>query len=208
MSRYEAYYEYGRMFGAFMSQYGSDDSLGALIREELSQNELANTIETLWAQVFKNRIVPGISTSEADYDEWSRARAYGRWIEGILDEAKFYSEIVPPVGMDCLVFGTGCAKITWVEDGETDKLAHIRWERVCPKYLLVDRIEAKHGKPRTLFQKNHIDRFVLFETYKDDREDFYGTVQERIEGIQKCTNNDDDDLGVSNITKCDMLTVT
>ena len=207
MSRYEAYYEYGRMYGAFMSMYGSDDSLGALIREELSQNELANTIETLWAQVFKNRIVPGISTSDADYDEWHRARAYGRWIEGALDEAKVYSELVPPVGLDTLVFGTGSAKVSWYQDGDNPKLAHIFAERVQVKYLLVDRIEAKHGKPRTLFQKTHIDRFVLFETYKEDREDFYKTPEYRLDGIQKGSNNDDDDLGVSNISKCDMLTV-
>jgi len=83
-SRYEAYREYARLFGAEPEMFGNDDAFAILRQDDVvSQNELGNTIETLHAQVFKNTIVPGVATNEADYEEWNRAKACSRWIEGV-----------------------------------------------------------------------------------------------------------------------------
>src|SRR5260221_7688269 len=79
-ARYTAYREYERLFGA-TTRHEGDESLSAVISDDLTQNELQNTIETLWAQVFKNKIVPGISANEAEWDEWNRAKAYSRWLK-------------------------------------------------------------------------------------------------------------------------------
>src|SRR3954470_15651949 len=81
-SRYAAYREYAKLMGSDPDMFGYDDSFAVMQSESVSQNELANTIETLHAQVFKNRIVPAVSVSEADWDEGQRAKAYSRWLEG------------------------------------------------------------------------------------------------------------------------------
>ncbi len=200
--RYEAYKEYERQFGASVTDSG-DNSHSAITSDELSQNELQNTLETLWAQVFKNKIVPGVSVSEADWDEWDRARSYSRWLEGALDDSKVYEEAFPQAGMCSLVHGTGIIRVGWEEID--DKTARIISWSVNPKYCFVDRLASKHGKPRSIHFKDHIDRWVLIERYGSDEDGFYGSSAERRGGLFNCQSNDDLDSGVGN--KCDMLTV-
>ncbi len=203
-SRYSSYREYERLFGATVTASG-DDSYQAIATDDLTQNELQNTIETLWAQVFKNRIVPAVSVSEADWDEWSRARSYSRWTEGAFDEAGVYTKVFPKAGAYTLVHGTGLIRVGWKETGE--KTAQVTAWPVNPRYFGVDRLEGKHGEPRSIFFKDHIDRYVLMETYRHDQEGFFGKSGDRLLGIKKCTSNDDPDLGVVNSSQCDMLTV-
>jgi hypothetical protein len=205
-SRYAAYKEYQRLYTTGDQEFG-DDILGALLSGTLSQNELANTVETLWAQVFKNKIVPSVAVNDSDYDEWSRARDYGRWLEGALDEAQVYEEAVPRAGLDALVFGTGALKVFTEDDPDDKGVAHVRCERVSPRYLYTDKLESKHGKPRSLFQKCHVDRWQLLAMYGEDDDSLYGSAEERTAGIVNCTSNDDEDLGYSNLMRCDMLTV-
>jgi len=203
-SRYQAYREYERIFGSSVGPDG-DDSFRAIATDELTQNELQNTIETLWAQVFKNKVVPAVSVSEADWNEWDRARSYGRWLKGALDEAKVYEEAFPQSGIHTLVHGTGILRVGWRETGP--KQAQVTTWAVNPRYVLVDRLEGKHRKPRSIFFKDHVDRFVLWETYSEDRKDFYKTPGYRTHGIESCTSNDDRELGTVNTTRCDMITV-
>jgi len=206
--RYAAYKEYERLFGSAETSYG-DDSFRGIATDDLSQNELQNTIETLWAQVFKNRIVPAVSVNEADWDEWDRAKSYSRWLEGALDEAEAYECAIPQAGIYSLVHGTGPIKVGWKEiDCSGPKpVAQITVTAKNPRYLLVDRIEAKHGFPRNFYEKDHVDRWVLFDAYKEESEGFYGTVEDRLAGIERCTANDDLELGSQNTGKCDMLTL-
>lgn len=206
-SRYDAYKEYERLFGATEGPWG-DSSYRAIASDELIQNELQNTLETLWAQIFKNKVVPGVATSEADFDEWDRARSYSRWLEGAFDEAKVYEEVFPKAGMHMLVHGTGFIRVGWKETEDED-VANVKCWAVNPRYVAVDRIEAKHGKPRNIYFKDHWDRSQLFETYGYEDEDccLYGTVEERRAGINKAQGNDDIELGSTSITRCDMVTV-
>jgi hypothetical protein len=104
-----------------------------------------------------------------------------------------------------LVHGTGCIRVGWEECD--DKTAKIKLWSVNPRYILVDRHEGKHRKPRSIFFKDHIDRYVLHETYSEDSERFYGKVIDRQVGIEKATSNDDLDLGMTVGNSCDMITV-
>jgi hypothetical protein len=202
--RYDAYREYERLFGSAVGVNG-DESFRSIATDNFTQNELQSSLETLWAQIFKNRIVPAVSTSEADWEEWDKARAYGRWLEGAFDDARVYSEAWPQAGINMLVHGTGIVRVGW--EKVDDKTARVITWSVNPRFFMVDRLEGKHGKPRSIYFKDHIDRYRLFDTYKEDRKDFYGTPEERMAGIDSVTGNDDIELGVGNTTKCDMLTV-
>lgn len=201
-ARYASYKEYRRLFGS-----DSDSEMNLLMGEELEQNELRNTIETLWAQVFKNKIVPAVATSEADYDEWDRARAFSRWIEGALDEANAHGDAIPKAGLDMFLYGTGCIKVYAEDDWEDDDTAHVKCERVSPRYLYTDKLESRHGKPRSLYQKHHVDKWVLLALYGQKDKAFFGDAGERRHAIRTCTSNDDEDLAITNVMRCDMVTV-
>ena len=203
-SRYDAYKEYDRLFGS-----DQDDMHRVVMSETLTQNELQNTIETLWAQIFKNRVVPAVSVSETDWDEWDRARGYSRWLEGAFDDAQVYEEAFPQAGINFLKHGTGVIRVGW-EETDDDGTAKIKAWSVSPRYVYIDRIEGRHGKPRSIYFKDHVDRYKLFDTYcTEDREDLHGTILERSVGVNKCQANDDleRDGYASTSERCEMLTV-
>ena len=213
MARYMAYREYARLFGADPDMFGDGESFSALSAEFVSQNELGNTIETLHAQIFKNHIVPAVSTSEADWEEWHRGLAYSRWLEGIFDAGDVYYDAVPRSGLDMLIYGTGFIKIGHSKDSED--CTKLTFTRVDPRLILVDRLEARHGKPRTLFQKDFVDKFLLASMYSKHERGFYvpkgmskeEASTERTKTILQCGPNTDDDMAVGSRTKCEMLTV-
>ena len=205
-SRYEAYREYAKMFGAEPEMFGNDDAFSILRHADVvSQNELGNTIETLHAQIFKNRIVPGVACNEADYEEWTRAKAFSRWIEGVQDTAELYYDAMPRAGLDMFVYGTGFIQIGHKEDD--DGFCTIQYYRVDPRMILVDRLEARQGKPRNLFKKDFVDMYALAEEYASEDSGFYGTKEERRHGILDVKPNDDVDMAVGSQTHCTMITV-
>lgn len=204
-ARYTAYREYAKMFGADPDMFGNDDSYAIMQAEKLSQNELANTIETLHAQVFKNRIVPAVAANEADYEEWTRARAFSRWLEGVLDEAELHFDAMPRAGLDMFIYGTGFIKIGHDED--VDGVCTIRFHRVDPRMVYVDRLEARHGKPRSFYEKDFVDKYKLIDDYSTQEKGMYGTPEERIAGILECKPNDDIDMAIGSTLKTNMVTV-
>ncbi len=202
--RYEAYKEYERLFGSTVGANG-DDSFRGIQSDELIQNELQNTCETLWAQIFKNRVLPGIAVSEADWDEWDKARSYSRWLEGSFDESMAYEEALPQAGLHMITHGTGFIRVGW-EETEDEGVAKVTNWAVNPRYVFVDRLESKHGKPRSVYFKDHQDRYKLFDTYGCDNKEYFGSVEDRRAGINKATSNDDKELG-SSVNRCDMITI-
>ncbi len=205
-SRYAAYREYAKLFGAEPDMFGTDDAFAILRASEVvSQNELANTIETLHAQVFKNRIVPGVACNEADYEEWTRARALSRWIEGVQDAANLHYDAMPRAGLDMFVYGTGFIKICHEEDAEG--LCTIQYHRTDPRFILVDRMEARCGKPRNLYQKDYQDMYGVAEEYGQDDKGFFGKAKDREHAILNVKPTDDVDAAVGSQVKASMITV-
>jgi hypothetical protein len=157
--RYDGYKRYATAFGQDITRFSGDTYTES---DKLSINELQNTIETLHAQIFKNHIVPAPCPAEGDYEEQFRARAFGRWLEGILDDAKVFYEVMPTVGLDALVFGTGICKVY----SKKAEVGHkICLERISPRDIYVDRIEARYGKPRNIYQRMHMDRWVALDKF-------------------------------------------
>jgi hypothetical protein len=205
-SRYSAYREYAKLFGAEPDMFGNDDNFSIMEMDGVSQNELGNTIETLHAQVFKNRIVPAVACDEADYEEWHRAQAFSRWIEGVQDKALLHYEAMPTAGMKMFVYGTGFIKIGHEED--SDGLCTITYHSVDARFILTDRLEARNGRPRNLYEKSYEDMYQLAEEYgRDDVTGGYGTADDRVTGIMGCKPNDDIDMAIGSKLKTTMLVV-
>lgn len=202
--RYSAYEEYERLFGVAETVNG-DDSFRSISDEELIQNELQNTIETLWAQVFKNKILPAVSTRSADWDEWDRARNLSRWIIGTFERGKLYEKAVPQAGIYSLVHGTGPIRVDWKECGP--KEAEITYCAANPRHCFVDRIEARRGCPRSFHFRDFVDRWVLYDMYGANDKSFHGSAQYRRMKIENAHSNETSEHGGSAEAIGDMLTV-
>lgn len=189
--RIQAYQEYDRLL-----QIDKDEDEGFVLDDDTNENELLNTIETLWAQVFKTPIVPACSVSEADYEEWSRARAYSRWLEGVYDEAEIFAKHFPRAGSHAITHGLGCLRVYWEPDGEDKKVAHIRVAAVHPKNIFVDKQQARSGCDRvTVHVRDYVDRWTLYEKYGcKDAKGYYGTPEERKAAIAAHGSSTDEDV--------------
>jgi hypothetical protein len=137
-SRYQLYKEWARALDQDMSsiEAGFSANLKKLWGNGLSINEALNTLETLHAQIFKNKVVPAPVPSEGDYEEHFQAMAFGRWLEGLFDDTKVHEEVVPQSGWDCLSYGTGCIKAYGKKDKK--KRGRVVFEAVSPRFLFVD----------------------------------------------------------------------
>lgn len=204
-NRYAAYREYARLFGAEPDMFGNDMDFDVL-SDTLSQNELANTIETLHAQLFKQDINPGVAANEADYEEWNRAKGAARFLEGVNDEAELGYKALPQAGLHMLVDGTGFIKIGHDEDA--DGHCAITFHAVPARNILVDRLEARNGCPRNLYEKDFVDMYKLADEFGTVQgPGMHGTPEERLEAILTCKQNDDEDMAIGTHLKTSMLTV-
>lgn len=176
-SRYESYKEWARSLDQDMSSVDGSVSFKKLWGTELSINEALNTLETLHAQIFKNKIIPAPVPTEGDYEEHFQALAFGRWLEGLFDDSKVHEEHVPQFGWDCLAYGTGAIKAYGkIERRKGGKRAKICLEAVSPRFLFVDRIEARCGRPRSLHQKMHMDRWVVLDRWGKKSNEAYTSI--------------------------------
>lgn len=120
-----------------------------------------NVIDTLLANTCKNRVVPFAKTVRGKFSARRRARDFNNWIEGVFSECGVFDND-PLWVTSALLFDAGVAKVL----DEDDK---VTVEFVFPWDIAVDPFEARHGKPRTLYQVHYVDRRVLWEDFRGDR---------------------------------------
>lgn len=199
--RYEAYKHWARCLDQDMTAVdGTETSYLKFYGSELTLNEALNTLETLHAQIFKNKIVPAPCPEEGDYDDEFQARAFGRWMEGLFDETKLFCEAIPQFGFDLIWAGTGFIK-AYPKPGKK-KRGHVVFESVSPRFMYVDRLEARHGKPRSIHQKMYWDRWVAIDRWaKDDPE-----LRRKLMKVQ-ATSTSDADMDISDKGDGDQITL-
>jgi len=177
--RFDAYNRWARAYGENISQLGVIESV--FDEERSSTNHLANLIDTLHAEVFKNRILPMPMTTGGDYMEFKRAQRLGRFLEGLFDEIHFFDDLQLQLGLFVLVCGDG-----WLKGYRKD--GRFAVDVVPPWDIYLDEVEARYGKPRSIMQRMLFDKHVLFEDYCDgpnaDDESLYGTSEERAYAIE------------------------
>ena len=182
-SRYEAYRRYAEAYGANISAFGLSPTFRSHFSEdEFKVNELANTVDTLVAQVFKNRVVPSPYSVGGTWEERMRAEELGRWLDGTYDEASVFDDAMPKAGLASFLFGTGPIKVTSEIVDEKRKLGRIVVEFAPPQLCYVDEIEGRFGKPPRFYQDHCVDRYQALGKWAredDDNECLYGTWEER-----------------------------
>lgn len=177
--RYQGYLKLAQVYGADMSaRGGSSDPFRNVFDEELSLNELANTIETLHAQIFKNRIIPVASSVGGEYDQQRRAENLSRWIRGVCDDVGLHLNVIPKAGLQALIYGTGIPRVGYEVTGDSRARITITCEDAMDCF--VDPAEARNGKTRCFYQRTQIDRQQAVEDYVDvEFEGQFGTAPDR-----------------------------
>jgi hypothetical protein len=195
-SRYEAYRRWAESYGANISSFGLSPTYRALFSEDdFHVNDLANTVDTLVSQVFKNRIVPAAHSVGGDWEERERAEMLGRWLDGIWQEAHIHDDAIPKAGLAAFIFGTGPIKVSHEVLDEAKKEAAIVVEYAPTPLCYVDEVEGRFGKPPSFYQEHCLDRFhslARWAAEDDDDPHLYGTREERERAILEATHTAND----------------
>lgn len=121
-------------------------------------------VETITAQVGKNRPRPTILTDGADHSLIVRAKKLQRFLDGVYAQAEVY-QIAQTVFRDAMLCGDGF--LYFYADYGRKRLC---CERVFPLELLVDPVESINGSPRCMYRLRYIDRDTLTEMFPSKRD--------------------------------------
>lgn len=121
-----------------------------LDRRRVTLNVIKSMCDTVAAKISKNKPKATFLTSGGDFAQQRKAKLLDKFTEGVFYESKIYEEGAR-VFLDSCVFGTGCLKIFESEN-------EIQAQRIFPDEVIVDIMESRYGKPRTIFQKTMITR--------------------------------------------------
>lgn len=127
-------------------------------RERLSINVVESCIDTVANRLELNKPKPFFATSAGTWEEKQRAKALNKFMDGLFYECRISEDIQPAVRLDSLWSGSGVAKVC-------DESDRVKVEWVHPLDLTVDPGEAKHGKPRSIYQRAVVSRSVAISVW-------------------------------------------
>lgn len=150
------------MLGAAFTRASAAQSSPSASR--ISFNLCASIIDTLTAQVAKNKVVPTFITSGGVWGMQRKAENLSKFIEGIFYEQNAHERITYQA-RDAGCWGDG---IIHPYRDDNDRVAY---ERVLPHELLVDIVESMVSeKPKQIHRVKIVDRNVLAELFSDDED--------------------------------------
>lgn len=181
--RYEKYVRYLQAIEQDLSAIGEDVPIDD---DEVKQNELRNTIETLHAQIFSNRVIPAVVPEFSDYQTMEKAKELNWFIAGLLEENSVHEEIIPEAGIETLACGISHIKAR--HEKQEDGFAHVIFERVSALDLFVDNCAARTKRPQTMYVRYPMDREQAIERFGRPGEGFVGNAHSREVAIRECKN--------------------
>jgi len=136
-----------------------------LPRNRLKMNVIQSAIDTAQALIATNRTRIQFYTFDGNYKVQQKAKNLTYFTDGQFYKANVYSTS-PEVFRDGEIFGTGFAKI-FEQDGD------IVVERVFPDEIIIDDIEGKYSKPRSLYQYKEVDKGILAAQYPELKSEIF-----------------------------------
>lgn len=121
-------------------------------------NVFANIIESLQADIYKQRLIGMFITDRASWRQQRQARDLSDFIDGIEYEAGC-DQLDMLWGLHGLLFGIAIAKCVETPEGRIGFDCVPRWE------MRVDPLEARYGKPRTIYHRYTADRGTVFDRF-------------------------------------------
>lgn len=160
------YYKYMRLYGNFdflglgFNSTSLSDFKTSIPNNRVTLNIIQSMVDTVVSKITKNRPKATFLTQEGDWSLQEKAKKLSKFIEGQFLSCNIY-DISTKMFQDSCIFGTGAIKM-FIKDGQ------IKVERVFIDEIMVDDVEAVHGKPRQLHQRKYIPRDVLKAMFPKD----------------------------------------
>lgn len=148
------------VLGLSSVNYSQDDILPA---NRLKMNVIQSVIDTSQALIATNRPRVQFLTQGGNYKMQRKAKNLTYFVDGQFYRSDVYQR-TQEVFRDSAIFGTGFVKI-YEEEG------NIVVERVFPDEIVVDDLEGKYGKPRSMYQHKEVDRGVLITQFPEHKDD-------------------------------------
>lgn len=140
-------------------------------------NVYANILESMQADIYKNRLVPVFVTDRGSWRAQRQARDLSDFIDGVEYEAEC-DTLDLLWGLHVLLFGVAISKCVETAEGRIGFECVPRWE------MRIDPLEARYRKPRTLYHRYCVDRGMLFDRYgRGDLEGLVGSKESRRQAI-------------------------
>ena len=160
-------------------------------RDETEQpryNCIEAAIDALVSHIGSNKPSPYFLTDSGDYRAQRQAELCTKAVVGQFYAAKTYA-LGRKMLTDALRMDGGVIK-SLIRDGEVhDRI-------VFPNDLLIDDVEAYHGRPRHYLEIEYCDREELIEDIKDDKKLSAEEKEAKIEAVRGAGRVRDDDWGI------------
>ena len=149
----------------------------------ISFNLCASVVDTITAQIAKNKVVPTFITSGGIWGMQRKAEQLSKFIEGCFYEQDVHTKRVYQF-RDAGIWGDG---VLYVYRDAEDRAAV---ERAYPHEFLIDLVESTvSNKPRQLHRIKVADRGIIMEEF--------GDTPENIEAIERCPPAGESEVGSS-----------
>lgn len=125
--------------------------------DDLTFNVIQMACDTAQAKIAKSKPAVEFLTDAGDYPMQRNAKLLSKYVSGIGYANNIYS-LGRKIFLDGAIFGDGFLKYI-VEEKE------LKMEKVCPLNIVVDVAEAKEGKPRQMYEKRYVNKYLLAELY-------------------------------------------
>lgn len=133
-------------------------------QSRISFNLCASIIDTLTAQIAKNKVVPTFITSGGIWGMQRKAEKLSKFIEGIFYEQNAHEKLTYQA-RDCGIWGDG------VLHPYRDSKDRAAIERCVPHEFLVDLVESVVTQPKQLHRVKVVDRGGLIEEFPEHEAD-------------------------------------
>lgn len=138
-------------------RYSQQSGQKLTIRDRVTYNVVQAGIDTIVAKMSKNRPKPLFLTSGGDYKMQRKARKLDKFVDGVFYENDAY--MLGGDGFrDACIRGDGLIHVFNHED-------RVKFERVNPREIYVDPVEAYYGFPRQMHRAKNIDRDVVMQLW-------------------------------------------
>lgn len=152
---------YNMLGAAFARSSSATATPGA---SRISYNLCSSVIDTLTAQIAKNKIVPSFITSGGMWGLQRKAEQLTKFSEGIWYEQNIHEKWVY-MFRDSGIWGDG---FLYVYRGDNNRVCV---ERALPHELLVDIVESIVDKPRQMHRVKIADRGICIDRFPEHEED-------------------------------------
>lgn len=165
----------------------------------ISFNVIKSVVSTVTARIAKNRPRPLFLTSNGNWQQQRRAKKLTTYVAGVFKNAGVYRAMQDAFRDACI---GDIGAVRFYADVET---AEIRCERVLHNELVVDRRDARYGKPRVVHHRRVVDRWELAALYPDMELEIEAAPAASREAVQRADLLDDDDMSLTAIDGVEVI---